>query len=314
MEWVACKSDWPMAEHSRFVFSKPHRWHVQEAGRGPLLLLLHGAGGATQSWRHLFPLLIQSNRVICIDLPGQGFTKMGSNRRCGLDEMAEDVLALCHDQSWVPDMIVGHSAGAAIGLRMVEMMQSNLPRIVGINAALGNFDGLAGVVFPIIAKTLAMVPFVADIFTASTTRPKSVERLIEGTGSHLSIEDLRWYRTLVGSRDHVNGTLQMMAQWRLDDLLKRLPENTANTILIAATGDKAVPHTTSKACAEKMPNGRYHALHGLGHLVHEEDAPTISDLIHSFLESELETREMGHLSNSVLSETDRQGTTKQGDL
>ena len=283
-----------MAEHSRFVACKPHRWHVQEAGQGPLLLLLHGAGGGAQSWRHLFPLLIQSNRVICIDLPGQGFTKMGLHRRCGLDEMADDVLALCHDQSWIPDMIIGHSAGAAISLRMAEMMQPNAPRIVGINAALGNFDGLAGVVFPIIAKTLAMVPFVADIFKASATRPKSVERLIEGMGSHLPTKDLRWYRALVGSRDHVNGTLQMMAQWTLDGLLERLPENTANAILIAATGDKAVPHKISKTCAEKMPNGNYHEIFGLGHLLHEEDAPMIANLIQSFLELRQETNEMGH--------------------
>ena len=314
MEWSKHKSNWPMAEYSRFVPCKPHRWHVQEAGQGPLLLLLHGAGGGTQSWRNLFPLLIQSNRVICIDLPGQGFTKMGSNRRCGLDEMAEDVLALCYDQSWVPDMIVGHSAGAAIGLRMAEMMQSKVPRVVGINAALGNFNGLAGVVFPIIAKTLAMVPFVADIFKASATRPKSVERLIEGTGSYLPTEELRWYRALVGSRDHVNGTLQMMAQWTLDDLLKRLPENTANTILIAATGDKAVPYTTSKACAEKMPNGIYHEVRDLGHLIHEEDALMISDMIHSFLASNPETNEMGHVSNAAFSGSYKPVKTKQGDL
>lgn len=293
MEWAAHKSDWPMAEDSRFVTCKPHRWHVQEAGQGPLLLLLHGAGGGTQSWRHLFSLLIQSNRVICIDLPGQGFTKMGSHRRCGLNEMAEDVLALCHDQDWEPDTIVGHSAGAAIGLRMAELMQPNAPRIVGLNAALGNFDGLAGVVFPIIAKTLAMVPFVADVFKASATRPKSVERLIEGTGSHLPAEDLRWYRALVGSRDHVNGTLQMMAQWTLDDLLKRLPQNMADTLLIAATGDKTVPHSTSKTCAEKMPNGRYYEVPDLGHLIHEEDAPMIADLIHSFLQSKPKSTEIG---------------------
>lgn len=275
-----------------FVTCKPHRWHVQDAGQGPLLLLLHGAGGGTQSWRHLFPHIVTQNRVVCIDLPGQGFTKLGNHRRCGLDEMAEDVLALCKDQDWSPHTIVGHSAGAAIGLRMAEMMQPNAPRIVGINAALGNFDGLAGVVFPIIAKTLAMVPFVADIFKASATRPKSVERLIEGTGSHLPTEDLRWYRALVGSRDHVNGSLQMMAQWTLDGLLKRLPDNKAETLLIAATGDKAVPHTTSKTCAEHMPNGTYREVPDLGHLVHEENAPMIADLIHSFLQSAQKNDEM----------------------
>lgn len=284
MDWAAHKQHWPLAEYSRFVTCKPHRWHVQEAGAGPLLLLLHGAGGATQSWRHLFPLLAQSNRVVCIDLPGQGFTRLGAPRRCGLDDMAEDVLSLCRDQDWQPDTIIGHSAGAAIGLRMAEMMGPK-PRVIGINAALGNFDGLAGVVFPIIAKTLAMVPFVADVFKASATRPKSVERLIDGTGSHLPPNELQWYRHLVGSRDHVNGTLQMMAQWTLDGLLRRLPQNTAETLLIAATGDKTVPFKTSKDCAAQLPNGAYHEIAALGHLVHEEDAGQVATIIQRFLQT-----------------------------
>ena len=283
MDWAAHKHHWPMATHSRFVTCKPHRWHVQEAGAGPQVLLLHGAGGATQSWRHLFPLLTKTNRVICIDLPGQGFTKLGASRRCGLDEMAEDVLALCQDQSWEPDAIIGHSAGAAIGLRMAEMMGPKPPRVIGINAALGNFDGLAGIVFPIVAKTLAMVPFVADIFKASATRPKSVERLIDGTGSKLPPEELQWYRHLVGSRDHVNGALQMMAQWTLDGLIERLPQNPATTLLIAAKGDKTVPYRTSKDCAALLPNGSYAEIPDLGHLVHEEDAGLIADLITNFL-------------------------------
>ena len=61
-------------QYSRQVMHRPHRWHIQEAGKGPLLLLIHGAGGATHSFRSLFPLLAQTSRVVAVDLPGQGFT------------------------------------------------------------------------------------------------------------------------------------------------------------------------------------------------------------------------------------------------
>jgi len=98
MDWAKDSATWPNTAHSRFVFSAPHRWHVQDIGDGPLVLLLHGAGGATHSWQHLTPLLQPHFRVVVIDLPGQGFTKLGAQQRCGLDAMAEDILTLCRTE------------------------------------------------------------------------------------------------------------------------------------------------------------------------------------------------------------------------
>ena len=49
--------DWPLQAHSRQVFCAPHRWHVQDIGEGEIVLLLHGAGGSTHSFRDLIPLL-----------------------------------------------------------------------------------------------------------------------------------------------------------------------------------------------------------------------------------------------------------------
>ena len=94
MKWPDDLADWPMADVSRKVLCRPHRWHVQDAGTGDTILLIHGAGGATQSWRGIFPLLAQTHRVIAIDLPGQGFTEIGARGRCGLRHMAEDIAAL----------------------------------------------------------------------------------------------------------------------------------------------------------------------------------------------------------------------------
>lgn len=271
-----------MAAQSRFVLCKPHHWHVQEMGEGPLVLLVHGAGGATQSWRHLMPLLAKTYRCIAVDLPGQGFTKLGGLRRCGLDEMSLDLQKLCLSEKWHPDAIIGHSAGGAIALRMAEDMHPT-PRVIGINAALGNFKGLAGLLFPLMAKALAAVPGVAQMFTASSARPGSVARLIDGTGSHLSSEDQRFYRALIGDRTHIDGTLSMMAQWSLDGLLARLAQHPARVLLIAASKDKAVPPNTSKEAAETLPNGSFTQLDGLGHLAHEEAPEQVLDEIEKFL-------------------------------
>ena len=281
MDWDRHSRDWPHADHSRFVTCKPHRWHVQEMGHGPLLLLIHGAGGATQSWRHLMPLLAREYRVIAVDLPGQGFTRSGAGQRLGLVPMAQDLATLCQDQNWQPAAIIGHSAGAAIALEMARHMDP-APPVVGLNAALGNFKGLAGLLFPLMAKALAMTPWVSRMFTASTANPQSVKRLIDGTGLHLPPEDMRWYRALVGDEAHVDGTLGMMAQWNLDPLLRALPGHPSSVLLIAADCDKAVPPSTSRDAAARMPDARFLSLPGLGHLAHEEDAEAVAKPIRDF--------------------------------
>ena len=276
MRWPQDAAGWPMADHSRFVLLRPHRWHVQEAGTGPLILLIHGAGGATQSWRGVFPLLAARARVVAVDLPGQGFTQAGARSRLGLDHMAEDLWSLCRYEGWAPAVIVGHSAGAAVALRMAELGAS--ARVVGVNAALGNFQGMAGWLFPMLAKALALSPLTAGLFAATVTEP-SVRALIRGTGSEIDADGIGFYRRLASDRGHVDGTLAMMAQWRLDGLLERLPQNPARAVFIIGTGDLAVPPETSRRAAALMREARVVELPGRGHLAQEEDPAAVAAVI-----------------------------------
>jgi magnesium chelatase accessory protein len=278
MRWPEDAEGWPLTVYSRQVLHRPHRWHIQEHGIGPTILLIHGAGGATQSFRGLFPILARTHHVVAVDLPGQGFTQMGAQQRCGLDQMATDLLALVRNQGWAPDIVVGHSAGAAIALRMWELGLQPAKGIVGINAALGNFKGIAGWLFPMMAKALAVSPFAARLFSKTTTR-NSISQLIEGTGSRLDAAGIDLYYRLATDKGHVDATLSMMAQWSLDGLMARLGRIDVPVHLIAALGDKAVPPEVSRDAVRQLPQARLTELAGLGHLAHEEDPETIANLI-----------------------------------
>ncbi|PJI85911.1 magnesium chelatase accessory protein [Yoonia maricola] len=278
MRWPDDAKDWPLTAYSRRVLHRPHRWHIQEHGEGPLILLIHGAGGATQSFRGLFPLLAETHHVVAVDLPGQGFTQLGAQQRCGLDHMSEDLLALCRNQGWVPDIVVGHSAGVAIALRMWELGMQPRQGIVGINAALGNFKGVAGWLFPMMAKALAATPFSAGVFANTTTR-SSVRNLVEGTGSKLDQDGLELYYRLARDRGHVDATLSMMAQWSLDGLLARLGGIDVPVHLITGLSDKAVPPQVSRDAAQCLPHSTLTEVSGLGHLAHEEDPAQLARTI-----------------------------------
>ncbi|MEM1236149.1 MAG: alpha/beta fold hydrolase BchO [Pseudomonadota bacterium] len=285
MDWARAKTHWPHAEHSRFIpaGNLNGRWHVQEMGEGPLLLLLHGAGGATQSWRGLLPILARDYRCIALDLPGQGFSRPRVSGRYGLDAMAKDIASLAWSEDWKPAALIGHSAGGALALRLAEEGLSDT--VIGINAALGKFEGVAGWAFPLAAKLMALNPLTAVFFSSTSSSPPTVRRLLESTGSKIDAEGQALYQELVSSTRHVDGTLRMMAAWNLDPLLARLPRNQARTILITGANDTTVPPGVSDRAAERLPNAKVMHLPGLGHLAHEEEPDTVADHVVSALTS-----------------------------
>ena len=275
--------DWPMRAHSRTVHITPHLWHVQVMGSGPTLLLLHGAGASTHTWRALAPRLADRYTLVMPDLPGQGFTRMGSRSRCGLDPMSEDLAALCAAQGWHPRGIIGHSAGGALALRLSEVLPVPPGALIGINAALGNFNGVSGVIFPVLARLLALNPLIPSLFARLAGSESQVKRLLASTGSSLDAEGRRLYERLVRDPSHVDGTLAMMAQWQLDPLLSRLPQIAIPTLFITGSADSAVPPVVSRDAAARMPDATCINIPGPGHLIHEEAADKVASAILPFL-------------------------------
>lgn len=274
--------DWPLRHQSRRIRCRPHDWHVQIIGQGPDVLMLHGAGASAHSFHPIVPQL-PGYRLIIPDLPGQGFTRAGGMRRLGLDAMADDLVTLMADQGWRPVAIVGHSAGAAIALRMTEVLPVPPRAVVGINAALGPFDGFAGWLFPRLAKAMSASPFVAAIVTRMASKRSQVESLLKGTGSQLSPEGVALYQRLVTDPRHIEGTLGMMAQWQLEPLVERFPQIMVPCLLIASDKDRAVPVRVSSDAARVLGRALYHEIAGFGHLVHEEAPELVAEVILPFL-------------------------------
>ncbi|RAP43084.1 magnesium chelatase [Rhodovulum viride] len=287
MDWTRDGKDWPNREFSRFVRHRPHYWHLQVAGDGPVVLLIHGTGGATHSWRDVLPILAERYRVVALDLPGQGFTKLGARQRCGLDAMSRDISALLDGEGLLPDALVGHSAGAAIALRMVRDLKRPPKALVGLNAALESFKGPAGFVFPMMARMMALNPFSASEISRWLGTAAGVEYMIAGIGSELSPEGLALYRRLVADRHHTDATLAMVAQWSLDGLQHDLPSIDVPTLLIVGEDDRAVPVSGSVRAAARLPQAELARFPGLGHLAHEEAPEAVTARIEAFLEDRL---------------------------
>lgn len=270
-QWERRARDWPHREASRFVEAGGIEWHVQIMGSGPWALLLHGTGASTHSFRDLAPAMARDFSVLAVDLPGHGFTATPPSHLMSLPGFATLVQAVCRALDVQPALAVGHSAGAAVAIRMA-LDRAIAPRgIAALNGALQPLNAPGAVFFKPVAKLLAGLPLLPALLAYRSESPGRVERLLAGTGSRLGAEGVRLYRKLFADADHVAAALAMMARWDIETLARELPNLAVPLALVIGSNDHAIPPADQRRVARLVPGATIDMQQGLGHLAHEED-------------------------------------------
>ena len=280
---------WPNREASQFVQMGHATWHVQRFGEGksPRILLIHGTGGSVHSWRALAPMLAEQFELFAPDLPRHAFTTGHGPQDSSIPGMARALAALLEHTGFAPDMIVGHSAGAALALQLALDHGFTGP-IVGLNSALRPFPGLAAQLFPAVAKVLFTNPFVPRVFSGLAGFGSEAERFIyRSTRSTISDEGLACYAALIKNPRHTKGALSMMANWDLERLRERMGEITNPILMIHSDKDAAIPLDWATEAHSWLATSRLEVLGGLGHLAHEEAPELVAERIMDFAKETL---------------------------
>jgi magnesium chelatase accessory protein len=279
LAWDQDGLDWPNRSASRFVETGGIRWHVQVLGNGPALLLVHGTGAATHSWRGLAPLLARYFTVIAPDLPGHGFTGKAKSGEASLPAMAGSLARLLEVLDVIPAVAAGHSAGAAILARMAIDGSIEPSWLVSLNGAWVPFRGAAAQWFSPAARLLASVPLVPRLFASFVGDRGAVERLIRDTGSMLDPQGIELYGRLLRNPAHVAGALTMMASWDLHSLHRDLPRLRTRLLLVTGRNDRTISPAEALRVRALVPGSEVVSLPGLGHLAHEERPGEVAALI-----------------------------------
>lgn len=144
---AGCLSIRPFAEvrreqpPERFVRVGSQEVYVEQAGEGKeTVVLLHGFGASSYSWRHLIPELAKSFRVVAPDFSGFGYTERprdpASYTREGQARLALGVLdALGVERAH----FVGHSYGGSLTLYLAARHPERVRSIVLIDSAAPTF-------------------------------------------------------------------------------------------------------------------------------------------------------------------------------
>jgi magnesium chelatase accessory protein len=278
--WERDGRDWPNRAFSRFVSAGGLRWHVQMMGEGPVVLLMHGTGASTHSFRKLAPLLAPHSSIVAADLPGHGFTDAPSSSvGYSLPGVAHGLAALLQVLNLKPALAVGHSAGAAVAVRMTLDSSITPAAVISLNGALLPFPGPAHDLFGPVARLLASSSLSARAFSLLAGSRPSVERVLRSTGSRIDPEGVRLYARLAGNPGHVHAALALMANWDLRPLARDLPHLSSRLILLTGSQDGMVPPAESYRVRALVRKAELVSLHGLGHLAHEERPDDVAALL-----------------------------------
>ncbi len=292
-DWRLEGRDWPNRQHSRFVLCGGFRWHVQMMGGGPTMLLVHGTGASSHSFRDLMPLLASRFTVVAPDLPGHAFTVAPPHFRPTLAASAAALAELLAVLELRPDVAVGHSAGAALNVQMTLDGSLTPQLLVALGGALLPFAGVASTLFSSAARLLTKSALVPRLLALRARDRRSVERLVHSTGSSLDARGVELYQRLAQCPSHVAATLGMLAVWDLRPLVAALPRLDAKLLLLAGEGDQAIPVAQLRQVAAAAPRARVVVLPRTGHLLHEEQPVAVSHLIFEEIDAEARSPAMG---------------------
>ena len=125
-------SDWAGID-SRAIDLDGNRLVYRVAGNGPVLLLVHGMAGSSDTWRRVMPPLARRFTVLAPDLLGQGRSDKprGDYSLGGHANRLRDLLdALGHERA----SFVGQSHGGGVAMQMAYQFPERCERLVLVDS------------------------------------------------------------------------------------------------------------------------------------------------------------------------------------
>lgn len=111
--------------------------HYIENGSGPAIVMIHGFGGQTFSFRYQLQEFSRDHRCVAIDLKGFGYSERPEDGDYSLEEQARLVLRAMDLLSIDKAVLIGHSMGGEVVARAAAMAPERVEKLVLVATAPG---------------------------------------------------------------------------------------------------------------------------------------------------------------------------------
>lgn len=265
------------------------RFSYRSAGRGPLLVLLHGIAGTSATWDGVIPWLAERCTVVAPDLIGHGESSkpegdysLGAYAN-GLRDLLE---ALGHDRG----TILGHSLGGGVSMQFAYQFLERCERLVLVSS------GGLGRELHFLLRAAALPGADVVLPWLSTAGEQSIgrlARLLGGLGVRASADLEESWKSFVslaqpGSRrafiQTVRGIIDLHGQRIVANdrlyLAADLP-----TLIIWGARDPLIPVRHGTDAHERIGGSRLEVFPDAGHFPHIDDPRRFVKTVVDFIEA-----------------------------
>ena len=264
----------------------PVKLYYSEEGKGPPVLLIHGFGASTFTWRFVAPELAKSHRVIAVDLKGFGLSDKPFDGRYSVYDQAELLAQLIEDKDLRDLTLVGHSFGGGVALLLA--LEAN-QRLDGRITRLVLLDSIA---FPQnipVFFRLLDVPLVSQIGVRMV--PPSVQarvalQIAYFDDSKIDPEEIELYaaplKTAAGKHAIIYSARQIVPE-DIAELSERYKTIELPTLILWCDHDRIVPLEVGIKLRRTLPNSTLRLVEDCGHMPQEEQPASTLSLILGFI-------------------------------
>ncbi len=249
--------------------------HYKAQGEGePHLLLLHGFGGSTFSWREVLGAL--PGTAVAFDRPGFGLTErplrgewQGSNPYSPAAQV-DLVVALMDELGMEDAVLVGNSAGGTLALRVALAHPGRVSGLVLADAAVYEGGGAPNWIRPFLStpQVNRLGPLVARQFGGEPGL--DFLRSAYADPTKLTEADLAGYQRWLQADDWDAALWELVKASRTVNLTPQLSRVQTPTLVVTGQEDTFVAPVQSEQLAETLPDALFVPLQGCGHLPQEE--------------------------------------------
>lgn len=266
------------SEASRFAEIEGVTYHYLDSGPPDAdcaIVLLHGFGASSFSWREVYPGLSDRCRTVVIDRPPFGLTERplppySDGNPYSPQTSAEHVVKLMDRLGIDTAVLVGHSAGAPVAVKAATTFPQRVEALVLEAPAVYETRGTPGFVSALLRSP--QMRRIGPLLVRRIAGPNADDFI--RSAYHPSFEVtpgvIAGYRLPLKASDWDKGLWELVAAPREESSADLLGELNLPTLVMAGRQDTFVPFGNSRRVAEEVQGAGFLAYDDTGHLPHEE--------------------------------------------
>lgn len=264
---------------SSFVEVEGKRIHYIRQGNGSPVILIHGFGGSTYTWRKLIPCLADTHTVYAIDLPGFGLSDKPPRSDYSLAAQAHTVIAWMDRLNLSRATLVGHSMGGVVAAYAALERPSVIENLILVEP--GFYHGKAPSFLRYLFFPLQRI--FAKSFYTRTGRIRSLAMSFYNKDL-VTDEVLEGYLKAAKTPGAVDALAHMMSSAAGESYEGLSARISVPTLLVWSSTNKNNPLSDGERLAREIRHSRLIVVQDSGHYIQEEQPLVLADSIKKFLD------------------------------